>query len=104
VSQSKQTPASNSQTAQQTDGDQQTQVKRERRPSNRNNRNNHATAFTTGDPEKDKRIKVIHKKLQDISKLKTRRDKGDLLEANQLSKINMEAELTKELSSLKLNA
>lgn len=73
-----------------------------RRP-NRNNRNNQGTAIaSTGDPEKDKRAKTIHKKLQDITKLKARRDKGEILEANQLSKINLEKELLHELESLKI--
>lgn len=74
-----------------------------RRPNKRNNRNSQGyVAVLTGDPEKDKRIKVIHNKLQDISRLKTRRDKGENLEANQVSKINLEKELQTELDGLKI--
>lgn len=74
-----------------------------RRPNNRNNRNNQGNVTaSTGDPEKDKRIKAIHKKLQDISRLKVRRDKGENLEANQLSKINLEKELLTEMEGLKI--
>lgn len=78
-----------------------------RRPNirNRNNSNSSpAAAFTTGDPEKDKRIKVVQKKLKEISTLKIRKEKGENLEANQVSKINMETELTQELSTLKIKA
>lgn len=73
-----------------------------RRPNNRNNRNNQANVASTGDPEKDKRIKTIQKKLQDITKLKARRDNGENLEANQLSKISSEKELITELGGLKI--
>lgn len=54
------------------------------------------------DPEKEKRIKSIQKKLKNISKLKARKENGDMLEANQLSQIPLEAALIKELSSLKV--
>lgn len=54
------------------------------------------------DTEKEKRIKSIQKKLKNISKLKARKENGDMLEANQLSQIPQEAELVKELCSLKV--
>lgn len=54
----------------------------------------------TGDPEKDKRIKTINKKLQDISKLKSKKEKGEHLEHNQLAKITSEPELVAELKKL----
>lgn len=54
------------------------------------------------DPEKTKRIKALVKKLNDIAKLKSRKEKGEHIEANQLSKINTEADLIKELSELKV--
>lgn len=52
--------------------------------------------------EKDKRIKLIERKLKNISKLKARQSNGDNLEANQLSQIPLESELVKELGSLKI--
>lgn len=84
-------------------GDQH-QQQAKRRPNNRNQRNGTPTAFTTGDPEKDKRIKVVQKKLKEIVSLKLRKEKGENLEANQLSKINLEIELSQELSSLRVSA
>lgn len=75
--------------------------KRERRVRGKNSR---SEAPTTGDPEKDKRVRTILKKLHDISTLRARKEKGEFLEANQLSKIDLEAELTKELNSLKIVA
>lgn len=77
---------------------------RKRNATPRWSRSKQDSVVTTGDPEKDKRIKIIHKKLQDISKLKSRKNNGELLEANQLSKIHLEADLTKELNSLKIVA
>lgn len=77
------------------------QAKRNRTRRGRG-KSNRSDAQTTGDPEKDKRIRTIIKKLHDISSLKTRKDKGEHLEANQLSKIGLETELTKELNSLKI--
>lgn len=53
-----------------------------------------------GDPEKDKKIKNIQRKLQDIAKLKGRQQKGEHLEANQVSKITGEIELISELKKL----
>lgn len=61
-----------------------------------------APVKTPVDLEKEKRIKSIQKKLKNISKLKARKENGDMLEANQLSQIPLEAELVKELSSLKV--
>lgn len=78
-----------------------------RRPNNRPRNNSNASpaaAITTGDPEKDKRVKVVQKKLKEIATLKVRKEKGENLEANQVSKINMEGELTQELSTLKIKA
>ncbi|XP_045513487.1 eukaryotic translation initiation factor 2A [Pieris brassicae] len=60
-------------------------------------------AFTsTGDPEKDKKIKNLNKKLSDIDKLKQQKAAGKPLELNQLAKIENEAALLKELEQLKL--
>lgn len=54
--------------------------------------------------EKIKRVKVVNKKLSDISKLKSRKEKGEHLETNQLAKITSEADLLKELKELKVTA
>ncbi|KAJ6632850.1 Eukaryotic translation initiation factor 2A [Pseudolycoriella hygida] len=54
------------------------------------------------DLEKAKRIRALNKKLSDISKLKTRRDKGEHLELNQVQKIDSETSLMKELNDLKI--
>ncbi|XP_015602162.1 eukaryotic translation initiation factor 2A isoform X2 [Cephus cinctus] len=56
----------------------------------------------TGDPEKDKKIKKIKSKLEQIAKLKELQSSGKQLEINQLDKIKKEAELTKELQNLVL--
>ncbi|XP_028028388.1 eukaryotic translation initiation factor 2A [Bombyx mandarina] len=57
---------------------------------------------STGDPEKDKKIKNINKKLNDIDKLKQQKAAGKPLELNQLAKIDNEQALLQELSQLKL--
>ncbi|XP_055599394.1 eukaryotic translation initiation factor 2A [Uranotaenia lowii] len=59
------------------------------------------TPQLSGDPEKDKKIKNIKKKLKDITLLKEKNDRGDKLEQNQIAKMNSEAELLKELKALK---
>lgn len=76
--------------------------KRDRRPRNRQRKSEGGGIL--GDPEKDKRMRTVQQKLRDIAKLKVRRDNGDNLEVNQLSKIGLEAELIKELNSLKVEA
>lgn len=74
----------------------------------RRNRNKDTVVVSTGDPEKDKqirtRVRIIQQKLRDINKLKAKRDNGDGVDANQLSKINTEADLVKELHALKVSA
>ncbi|GBP22933.1 Eukaryotic translation initiation factor 2A [Eumeta japonica] len=57
---------------------------------------------STGDPDKDKKIKNINKKLSDIEKLKQQKAAGKQLEVNQLTKIETEAALIKELAQLRL--
>lgn len=79
------------------------------RSRRRNNRNKEApVVVSTGDPEKDKqiraRIRVIQQKLRDIVKLKAKRDNGDGIDANQLSKIKTEEDLVRELNALKVSA
>jgi len=56
----------------------------------------------TGDPEKDKKIKNIKKKLDAIAKLKEQQSQGKTLEVNQLTKIKGEEELLDELKQLQL--
>jgi len=56
----------------------------------------------TGDLEKDKKIKNIHKKLQEIKTLKQRLANGDKLEVDQLAKIKREDDLTEEMEKLRL--
>lgn len=76
--------------------------KRDRRLRNRQRKSE--GSGTLGDSEKDKRMRTVQQKLRDIAKLKVRRDNGDNLEVNQLSKIGLEAELIKELNTLKVEA
>ncbi|XP_015189376.1 PREDICTED: eukaryotic translation initiation factor 2A [Polistes dominula] len=54
----------------------------------------------TEDPEKQKKIKKLKNKLDQISKLKEQLSAGKQLEINQLEKIKKEAELVKELEEL----
>ncbi|CAH0722745.1 unnamed protein product, partial [Brenthis ino] len=61
-----------------------------------------APFVSTGDPEKDKKIKNINKKLSDIDKLKQQKASGKQLELNQLAKIDNEPALLQELAQLKL--
>ena len=57
---------------------------------------------TTGDPEKDKKIRKVNDKLTQIAKLKEQVKSGKKLEVNQLEKIKKESELLEELKSLRL--
>lgn len=59
-------------------------------------------ASLTGDPNKDKKIKAIHKKLKDIKVLKEKHERGETLVPTQIAKMNSESQLTKELEALKL--
>ncbi|XP_045761274.1 eukaryotic translation initiation factor 2A [Maniola jurtina] len=61
-----------------------------------------APFVSTGDPEKDKKIKNLNKKLSDIEKLKQQKAAGKQLELNQKAKIDSEAALLQELAQLKL--
>lgn len=56
---------------------------------------------TNGEPEKDKKIKNINKKLKDIKLLKEKNERGEKLDQAQIIKMNSEAELVKELKALK---
>ncbi|XP_064241041.1 eukaryotic translation initiation factor 2A isoform X1 [Passer domesticus] len=59
-------------------------------------------AMTTGDPEVDKKIKNLKKKLKAIEQLKEQAAAGKQLEKNQVEKIQKEAALLKELEDLEL--
>jgi len=56
----------------------------------------------TGDPEKDKKIKNIKKKLDAIAKLKLEQTTGKVLEKNQLDKVATENKLIEELEALSI--
>lgn len=56
----------------------------------------------TGDPETDKKIKAVRKKLKQIEDLKMKQKGGTQLEKNQLDKISSEGALLKELQSLQI--
>ena len=60
------------------------------------------TVASTGDPEKDKKIRKVNEKLAQIAKLKQQVKEGKKLEANQLDKIKKEAEFLAELEKLKI--
>jgi len=61
-----------------------------------------SASATTGDPEKDKKIRKVNDKLSQIAKLKAQVKEGKQLEANQLEKIKKESELLAELKQLKI--
>ncbi|CAG9534655.1 unnamed protein product [Cercopithifilaria johnstoni] len=52
--------------------------------------------------EKEKRIRALQKKIDDIEKLKKRKESGQPLEANQIAKIDKEDEIIEELEKLKV--
>ncbi|XP_049285765.1 eukaryotic translation initiation factor 2A [Anopheles funestus] len=56
----------------------------------------------TGDPNKDKKIKAIQKKLKDIKVLKEKHERGETLVQTQIVKMNSESQLIKELEALKV--
>lgn len=60
------------------------------------------TPDLSDDPEKNKKIRNIKRKLDQISKLKEQLSAGKQLEINQLDKIKKEADLLKELEELTL--
>ncbi|KAJ8410656.1 hypothetical protein AAFF_G00186130 [Aldrovandia affinis] len=59
-------------------------------------------APTCGDPETDKKIKNVKKKLKAIEQLKEQQAAGKPLEKNQLEKMQKEAQLLQELEDLEL--
>ncbi|XP_035240981.1 eukaryotic translation initiation factor 2A [Anguilla anguilla] len=61
-----------------------------------------STAPTCGDPETDKKIKNLKKKLKAIEQLKEQQAAGKPLEKNQVEKMQKEAQLLQELDDLEL--
>ncbi|XP_047450565.1 eukaryotic translation initiation factor 2A [Mugil cephalus] len=57
---------------------------------------------SSGDPEMDKKIKNLKKKLKAIEELKEQQAAGKVLQKNQLEKVQKEQQLLKELQELKL--
>lgn len=58
---------------------------------------------STGDPEKDKKIRNLRKKLQQIEKLKEQMKAGKQLEKNQMEKLKTEESLLSELEELEIS-
>ncbi|CAJ0585877.1 unnamed protein product, partial [Mesorhabditis spiculigera] len=54
--------------------------------------------------EAEKKIRALQKKVDDIAKLKEKRDRGETLQINQIEKIEKEDELVASLEALKLSA
>lgn len=63
-------------------------------------KNNTKDSDLTDDPEKNKKIRKIKSKLEQITKLKEQQTAGKRLEINQLDKVQKEDELVKELQAL----
>ncbi|XP_046907870.1 eukaryotic translation initiation factor 2A isoform X3 [Hypomesus transpacificus] len=61
-----------------------------------------STQPTSGDPELDKKIKNLKKKLKAIDELKEQQSSGKPMQKNQLDKMEKEAQLLKELEDLEL--
>ncbi|CAD5117454.1 DgyrCDS6221 [Dimorphilus gyrociliatus] len=57
---------------------------------------------SSGDPEKDKKIRNLRKKLRQIENLKSLQTEGKKLELNQLEKIKSEADVVAELKALEI--
>ncbi|XP_034295132.1 eukaryotic translation initiation factor 2A isoform X1 [Pantherophis guttatus] len=71
-------------------------------PPVQNESSNTISSETSGDPELEKKIKNLKKKLKAIEQLKDQAAAGKQLEKNQMEKIQKEATLLKELEDLEL--
>jgi len=60
-----------------------------------------AASASTGDPDKDKKLRKLNDKLASIQKLKQDQAEGKQLEANQLEKIKTESAILKDIQILK---
>uniref|UniRef100_A0A672H8U5 Eukaryotic translation initiation factor 2A n=1 Tax=Salarias fasciatus TaxID=181472 RepID=A0A672H8U5_SALFA len=63
---------------------------------------NNQSEPSSGDPETDKKIKNLKKKLKAIEELKEQQESGKVLQKNQLEKIQKEEQLLKELQELQI--
>ncbi|XP_053657809.1 eukaryotic translation initiation factor 2A [Anopheles marshallii] len=70
--------------------------------TNESSNNSVPKVSPTGDPNKDKKIKAIQKKLKDIKVLKEKHERGETLVQTQIVKMNSENQLIKELETLKV--
>ncbi|CAH1781988.1 unnamed protein product, partial [Owenia fusiformis] len=59
-------------------------------------------APSSGDPETDKKVRNLRKKLQAIEKLKQQQKEGKTLEKNQLDKLKTESALLEEMKALQI--
>ncbi|TMS01333.1 Eukaryotic translation initiation factor 2A [Larimichthys crocea] len=64
--------------------------------------NNSQSEPSSGDPETDKKIKNLKKKLKAIEELKEQQAAGRVLQKNQLEKVQKEEQLLKELQELQI--
>merc|ERR1712088_1115349 len=60
-----------------------------------------AASASTGDPDKDKKLRKLNDKLASIQRLKQDQADGKQLEANQLEKIKTESAILKDIQILK---
>ncbi|NP_001120561.2 eukaryotic translation initiation factor 2A [Xenopus tropicalis] len=81
---------------------QESKVDEPAEPDLKSDQNNTPASVTTGDPETDKKIKNLKKKLKAIEQLKELQASGKALEKNQIEKIQKENVLLKEIEDLEL--
>ncbi|XP_061185525.1 eukaryotic translation initiation factor 2A-like [Saccostrea echinata] len=79
------------------------QVRPESSPSASSSVSQPADFTSSGDREKDKRIRNLKKKIQQVEKLKEQQRSGKQLELNQIEKIKTEDSLLKELAALEVS-
>lgn len=58
---------------------------------------------STGDPDKDKKIRGLRKKMKQIEDLKMKQKEGKILEQNQLDKLKSEKDIINELQTLQIS-
>ncbi|KAM8903631.1 eukaryotic translation initiation factor 2A [Spinachia spinachia] len=73
-------------------------------PSDPAHMSNSQSEPSCGDPETDKKIKNVKKKLKAIEELKDQQASGKVLQKNQLEKLQKEGQLLKELEELQIEA
>lgn len=84
-------------------GPQEGQVRAEPTPSSAYNASEPVASTSSGDPEKDKKIRNLRKKIQQIEKLKEQQKSGKQLELNQIEKLKTEGSLLQELAALEVS-